>query len=531
MFAAEILWHNPYTNTGIAKDMIEEEFLPEGFYNITKLYEDRYNESVESVRTAINKGQNIINHHGHASSGVMGMGTGYFHIKDMADLINGNKQSILFSIGCYPANFEASCIAEAFLNNPHGGGVAFIGNSRYGWGSPGNPGYGYSDRFDAQFFRFLFKEKNYNIGKALALAKAYYVPYARQENVYRWCMYEINLLGDPEMPVWTDIPQTLTVQYPLNVTTGESRVPITVSQDGSPVENALICLMQGEDIYRYGKTDETGQITFNISPSNPAEDILLTVTAPNFLPYEKSIAVISETPYILCSSFEVDDNQGNGDGLINPGEKVNLKLSFKNYGNIAASAVTAFVSSPNSLISIEDGDISVGDIAGGDSVLGTDRLVISIDPTCINGEVFHLDMTIAESGGHDWNQVLSLTCATPVLSFDYNQIDDIEWGNGNGIPEPGEKITLFVTVHNTGLAVAKSVQSSLTCNDPNLVIEQKTGFFGDIAANETSVDSFVIDISNSYSNLPVFPYIKMNLSTEDGYLFLLSFNVTVGNTG
>jgi len=454
LFAAAILWHSPYTNTGIGKDMIEAESLSPGFYNITKLYEHNRNETVESVRAAINSGQLIINHHGHANTNVMGMGDGYFRHNDMANLNNGDRQAILYSIGCYPANFERDCIAESFVNNPNGGGVAFIGNSRYGWGSPGNPGFGYSDRFDAQFFRFLFKEKNYNIGKALALAKAYYVHYAREENVYRWCIYEINLLGDPEMSVWTDIPETLNVMYPSILATGESEVPITVSKGGSPVQNALVCLMQGEDVYEYGKTDETGHIIFNVALSNPAEDLLLTVTAPNVLPYEKSIKILSETAYIFCSIAEVDDSQGNADGLINPGEKVNLKFRFKNYGNTNASAVTASVSSGDDRFTIENTDISVGDIASGDSVDSSIPLVITADPNCLNGDVFQLNITISENGGNEWNQVLSLTCATPVLIFDSRQVDDSKWGNGNGFAEPGETILLRLAVCNKGLALA-----------------------------------------------------------------------------
>ena len=531
LFAAEILWPKPYTNTGIAKDMIEDESLPAGFYNITKLYEDTGNESVETVRNAINKGQNIINHDGHANETYMGMGTGGFRNNDMQNLTNGSELSILYSIGCYPANFEANCIAEAFINNPNGGGIAFIGNSRYGWGSPGNPGYGYSDRYDAQFFRFLFKEKNYNIGNALSLAKAYYVPYARQENVYRWCMYEINLLGDPEMPVWTDIPDTLTVQYPLSVTTGNSRIPITVTSDGAPVKNALVCFMQGNDVYHYGKTGDTGQIIFGISPSNPAEKLSLTVTAANFLPYESSIDIISESAYVICSNYEIDDSQGNGDGLSNPGERINLRLGFKNYGKIAAPGVNANMSCANPFVTVEDTNIYAGDIAGGDSVECSDTFEVSVDSTCKNGDVFYLTMIISSSDGHEWDQILSLTCATPVLCHNYQQIDDSQYGNGNGVPEPGERITLFTAIRNEGLATAKFVQSSLTANDPNISIEQKTGLFGDIAPNETSVDSFAINISNSYSNLPAFPNIKMNLSTQDGYLFSLSFRLTIGNTG
>ena len=43
------------------------------------------------------------------------------------------------------------------------------------------------------------------------------IAYSREANVYRWHQYELNLLGDPEMPVWTDIPRVLTVTLPHSV--------------------------------------------------------------------------------------------------------------------------------------------------------------------------------------------------------------------------------------------------------------------------------------------------------------------------
>ncbi|HEX7401071.1 MAG TPA: C25 family cysteine peptidase, partial [candidate division Zixibacteria bacterium] len=164
LFFAQILWSNPYTNSGLAKDLIDETYVPSRFDPITKLYEALGNESKATVLAAMNAGQNIINHDGHANSSVMGAGTGYLYISDMDDLYNNPRNSILLSIGCWPAAFDYDCIAEHFVNNPDGGGVAFIGNSRYGWGSPGNPEYGYSDRYDREFFGALFARDFYHIG-------------------------------------------------------------------------------------------------------------------------------------------------------------------------------------------------------------------------------------------------------------------------------------------------------------------------------------------------------------------------------
>ena len=531
LFAAEILWNKPYTNTGIGKDMIERESLRPGFYHITKLYEDSGNESIASVTAAINSGQNIINHHGHAGSNVMGMGDGYLNIGHVLQLKNGAKQSIIYSIGCYPANFERDCIAEAFINNPEGGAVAFIGNSRYGWGSPGNPGFGYSDRFDSQFFRFLFKEKNYQIGRAIALAKAYYVPYSRQENVYRWCMYEINLLGDPEMPVWTDDPDTLTVHYPSTISPGNLQIPITVASHGSPVKNALVCLMQGATVYQYGNTGANGQVVFDISLSNPSQKLALTVTAHNFFPFETSIDVASNAAFVSCTDFEIDDSQGNGDGLINPGEKFSLIPKFKNFGQVPATNIYARISSSESFITIEDALTSIGDMAGKDSMICPDTFTLSLDSTCENGDVLQLEMLIFADGGYEWKQAINFQAATPVLCLNSLRSDDSIYGNNNGVAEPGERVTFFAEIGNRGLALAKSVESFLTIDDLKIDIEPKSAIAGDIPASGTSIDSFWIDIPDNYSAVPAFPTIQMSFSTADGFVFSLHFKLTIGRTG
>ena len=153
LFAAEVLWGWPtYTDGGVHKDMIDDQSVPERFDPIKKLYQSLGNESADSVRYYINQGQNLINHDGHCWYDVMSMGVGSFGRADMDNLTNADQPAILYSIGCWPAAFDYDCMAEHWTNNPNGGGVAFIGNSRYGWGSPGNPGYGYSDIFDSRFF-------------------------------------------------------------------------------------------------------------------------------------------------------------------------------------------------------------------------------------------------------------------------------------------------------------------------------------------------------------------------------------------
>jgi hypothetical protein len=533
LFCAEVLWSDPYTNSGLAKDLVDEKYVPPQFDPITKLYESLGNETRTSVIAAMNQGQNIINHDGHANYSVMGVGTGYLNNSDMDALHNGPRNSILFSIGCWPAAFDYDCIAEHFINNLSSGGVAFIGNSRYGWGSPGNPEYGYSDRFDQQFFAALFSRDVYHIGATLADMKAFYIPRAGQENVYRWCEYEINLLGEPEMPIWTDLPQDLSLQFSDTITAGPSLFTVTVSKaDGNldPVSGALVCLMKGEEIYQRGLTDPQGQIDFNISPSS-AGNLYLTATAHNFLPHQDSAWVISSGAYVAYKSHVIDDSaSGNGDGLANPGENIYMPLTLKNYGNGTASSVSAMLhSTGDPYVTLIDSSQNFGTINPGGIATSLGAYNLSVNSNCPNGHVIYFDLEINDESGDSWRNMVAITVVTPVLQYQRYSVDDPS-GNGNGIPEPGETFTLNVLVENEGAELASGVGGILSTSNPYILINDSIASFGNIPSGETWSGAFEVYI------LPTcpatnFPYFSLRTSTIDGYVFQDSFILTIGEPG
>ncbi len=530
LFAAEILWWDPYTDSGVGKNMIDDLFVPPRFDPITKLYESQGNESRASVMAAMNEGQNIINHDGHAWYTVMGVGNyEYLGISDMDALHNGPRNSILFSIGCWPAAFDFDCIAEHFVNNPDGGGVAYIGNSRYGWGSPGNPGYGYSDRFDNQFYRFLFQDDIYHIGATLAFDKAFYVPRSQQENVYRWCEYEINLLGDPEMPIWTDTPQNLMVEHPDSIPTGESLFPVTVMVNSSPLSEASVCLMNQSGLYEQGITGANGQISFSIQPTTQ-ETLWVTVTAHNHLPYEGYTTVFSNGPWVGRYWEAIFDTiVGNGDGVINPGEEISLAISLKNYGNQSSDSVTGVLTTDDPMATVLDSLGDYGEIPPGDSSQASGyRFFIS--PDCPNGRVISFGLGITDAAGNSWEERLNFTVANPILGFQTYLIDDGFGGDGDSIPEPGESFSLGLSLKNVGLGLARGVTAKIWVEDPYVSLTDTIADFGGIWPDSLSDGTYEMSISPSCPT-PRFPPIFMEILTEDGYCFSDSLILTVGETG
>ncbi len=527
LFLADILWYDPYTNSGEGKDYIDSLYVPDHFDPITKLYMHFGNENYTSVMNALNKGQNIINHDGHAGYTVMVIGEGSLQIPDMDALSNKPKYSILFSIGCWPAAFDHDCIAEHFITNPNGGGVAFISNSRYGWGSPGNAVYGYSNRFDHQFFKYLFIDNIYHVGNALSTAKSVYVPYSAQKNVYRWCEYQVNLLGDPEMPVWTDTPHTLIIHHPDELPLGNTFCSITATDGSQPVKGALVCLMQNSDVYETGMTGLDGSVSFEFTASTPVNDIQLTVTAQNFIPYEGTISLFTDEPYVQISSYETN---GSKQGFVTSDTLIFMDCWFKNFGNKPAVSVSAILSSENSNIILVDSAESIGNLQPGDSVYIANAFSFQTSSTLKNGEVIQLKSTVTDSMGNTWTGLIGIIATTPIISYAYYQIADTVFGDGDGFAEEGETIPFKLAIQNTGLVSAENVSVTLNSGSSYLSFPTSSIDFENILPDDTSMVSFIMSI-NAGCPAPSFPQISMLIQAEYGCQFADSFFISIGEFG
>ncbi len=452
LFLAMALWHNPYTNAGESKDYIDNHYVPARFDPITKLYEALGNENRSSVLAAMNPGQNIINHNGHAWYGGLSVGEGYISRNDMMALENENRYSLLYSIGCWPAAFDKDCVAEHFLTNPAGGGVAFVGNSRYGWGSPGNPLYGYSDRFDHQFFKQLFTEEIQHTGTALATAKARYVPLSQAENVYRWCEYEINLLGDPEMPVWTDEPNTLQLVFPGQLSFGENAFTVhTTNIQGQPLKDVMLCVMRDSTLYQTRQTGLNGTAAFNLTLEQSVSPLILTATKHNYIPRIDTVMVASDKPLVTIKSFQPRK--------LNPGhfygtDTLTVSVELKNWGNDTAVAPQLQWQALTSNVTVVDTQASINSIAPQESLNLTATLTLRKAASLANGDDIRLKVVITDENGYQWQDRVVLSYQTPGLTYADHITSETTESNANGFADPGETVLLYLVSKNQGLASA-----------------------------------------------------------------------------
>jgi hypothetical protein len=178
------------------------------------------------------------------------------------------------------------CIGEAFVQNSMGGGVAFMGNTRTGWGgTPEDPDH-YSVLQDRLLYDSLYDQGIYCMGDCFSYLKnnAYEGP-----DPYNLCQYtftQMTLLGDPGVFVWTEDPQALTVTHDDSLPFDEySTFSVQVMHEGSPVDEATVCLWKDGDLYEVGSTDPSGTVSFGVTPGTLGR-MDVTVTKHNYLPYE-----------------------------------------------------------------------------------------------------------------------------------------------------------------------------------------------------------------------------------------------------
>lgn len=521
LFFAEILWQNPYTDQGVHKNRLDDLAFG-GAFNLTKLYQSLGNETRESVLAAMRQGQNFLNHDGHGWIDVMSAGGGSANRLRTADAdtLTNALHGVIFSIGCWTTAFDTVSIGEAFVVNPDGGTVATIGNSSYGWGSPGNPGFGYSDKFDDRFWHAVTRTDDYRLGDALGAAKARYAPYSHDRNVYRWHQYQLNLMGDPELAVWTRAPESLAVTGPEFIGPNPGRVLVTVRRAGAAVPGALVCLA-GAGRYARTVANAAGEAWLDVPAGSGA--MTLTVTARNCLPLVRSVPAMAAGHVSFCG-WIVDDASGNGDGVVNPLEEVGLALCLRNGGSTTGGSRPLVLRSSDPTVSILDSTAFCPPLEPGESTIVAAAFRVETRACTQDGRVIPFELAVQDTDlPLTYRPVLQM--GLPVLELERHVLTR---------PPllPGQSGALRVALENRGHGWGHGVTARLVSLDQHLAVEQPESInLGELAPLRLAfpTDSFRVSVA---SGCPA-QYraaMRLELASED-WTFVDTFRLLVGEHG
>jgi hypothetical protein len=139
-------------------------------------------------------------------------------------------------------------------------------------------------------------------------------------------------------------------------------------------------------------------------------------------------------------SHTIDDDttggsSGNGDGVVDCGEIIELPLDIYNQGSDTATGVEALLSTSDSYIYITDSQENYPDIPGGGTGTCTYDFDFEVASNTPDGHIIHFDLDISASNGGPWTDSFDIpvTCATDgevvVNEVDLGGFDAIEISN------------------------------------------------------------------------------------------------------
>ena len=329
IISGEEKWPNINGGTCYGKDQMialyglcdMNNYTTNGFpdaWTITELYERDGSWSKNDMINGINSGQNIVYHTGHSNNFMI---MKLWLSENDVDKLTNTAYFIGYTTGCYPGawdnrrsasnadfytgHYSDDCINEEFMCGTDKGSVAFISNTRYGLGDDGHASPDGSDGSTVRFMRYLldaiFGQKMHHLAVMHAYSKwinkqeilntdINSTPYYGQ---MAYCAYELNVLGDPALSIWTATPQTLQANHPTTISSDnfswDTQEPYTwvalLDKDG----NEILCTQQsGVD----GKIEITSDDALkDYITANPDGMLKINVKAHNYLPYHGDIQI------------------------------------------------------------------------------------------------------------------------------------------------------------------------------------------------------------------------------------------------
>ncbi len=547
LMAGELLWDDPTWGADY-KDEIKDGASTHGYttvgfpgnFTVTTLYDRDLNPDEwdkNDLIPLLNGGEHIVNHLGHCSTtyGLRMVNS------DVASLTNdgvGHTYNIIYTQGCYAASFDNrtsdgsytdDCIGEYFTMSQYAA-VAFIGNTRYGWGAHASTR-GASQYYDRQFFDAVFGEDITVLGLADVDSRVDNIPFIDATGPGRWVYYELVVLGDPAMDIWTGVPGTPTVIHPDTIYVGENEVAVRVTGSG-PVEDARVSIFS-DSTYSFGVTDADGYAYVDPVALETGE-LFLSVRAHNFYTYNDTIPVAEAAGALLIlTDFPVDDDasggsSGNSDGLVDDGEYIESVITVENIGQTTTVGAAATLRSADPYVEVVDSTTTFPSIPPGEEAAAVGTLRFIADPEVPDGEVLDLAVRLAYSDTAVTRHV-QLTAHAPVLTVESLVIEDSVVGNVDGCLEPGETVKLTFTLANGGSGDAEGATVYLSTSDPySTVLGDESSAAVVPAGGQAQLSpAFVVMVSPA---CPVFHRIDMVLDVHlaSGRQLSLSAGMTTG---
>jgi len=319
---------------------------------------DLFELSTAAMAAELEAGYNVVSLSGHGNpSGCAGVSRDY-----VGELTNGVLGGIVYAESCSTCRFDDDdAVGEIFVRNPTGGAVGYVGNARFSWVGSG-------DDLEREFWKKLSFFKN--LGK-LHNAKAFLA----DTSAHVWAQFALNLMGDPELAIWTAPPSFLVVDHPRCLLPPDTLTVLVKDRAGTPVVNARVCLTGSKGQFALNFTDLNGRALFSTGDFEKGEQGTVTVVAENFVPHQSKVI------FSLCTAGVFVRGDANNDSALDIADAVTI-LAYLFSDGEEPSCEDAFDVNDDGMLDIADPITLLGYLfANGPLPPGTKPGELQEDPT------------------------------------------------------------------------------------------------------------------------------------------------------
>jgi hypothetical protein len=458
------------TNYLTAENKIEEHhfFYPQSFT------------AKDSIIKLINNGVSYINYSGHGDA------TGWLHINikvpDIPLFKNKSRYPFIISNACRTAQYNiAASFGNKLVVTGEKGAIGFIGCSNdsywdedFFWAvgtgmisadpTYQETGLGSLDRLfhthneSASDWYFTMGQVNYagnlSVSSSTTTRKKYY-----------WETY--NLIGDPSVIPILGTPDLFNISLPDTLPNGIR----SLSLDIPPF--SYVAVSHFDTLWDASFASPSGSVVLDM-PGLSNDSCLIVITGQSKIPLIKTVYFRDITSeYVHLTSSDINDDQGNGNGLADYGETFFLTLKVSNLGLTDAHDLYAKISSTSDWITINNDSVYIGLLLAGSDIVLNDDLDITVTDNVPDMGVATVKLILKDQVSEK-HFTIDICLHAPDLQIISCIMDDTVLGNGNHIADPGETYNLVFKVRNQGSSdisgqfSLSSLQEDITVLEPSV---------------------------------------------------------------
>jgi hypothetical protein len=245
---------------------------------------------------------------------------------------------------------------------------------------------------------------------------------------------------------------------------------------------------------------------------------------------QTAMPMAPSTPYLVLEAVVISDDNtgashGNGNGIVEYGETIEVTLTLHNIGQQAAMGVTGQLQTADAYTTLLVVGAGFGNIPSGGTGSNASPFVYRVSADVPDDHVIDFAVALNQPP----NAVgFQQTAFAPDLQIIAYTASDLGGGDGDGIPEPGETVTLQITVTNQG-SVGVTACSGTLLDGPFCDADPTPRSFGDIVPGGTAAAGpFSVEISSSCPEL-YSAILQLQLQAQTAYARSDGFVFNIGD--